>query len=85
MIEIIKLNEVEYFKSASTFPLDFCLFYDVSLTEDGKYSLHIRESRNGIGIYKTFETYDAVKKYLNKQEESLDKLIRLNSRLEIFE
>lgn len=85
MIDIIKLDEVEYLESASTFPLDFCFFYDVSLTEDGNYSLHIRESRNGIDIYKTFETYDAVKKYLNKQEESLDKLIRLNSKLEIFE
>lgn len=85
MIDIIKLDEIEYFSSASTFPLDFCLFYDVSLTDDGRYSLHIRESRNSIDIYKTFETYDEVKKYLNKQEENLDKLIRLNSKLEIFE
>lgn len=85
MIDIIKLDEKEYFKCSATFPLDFCFFYTVSLTEDGRYSLHIRESRDGVDIYKTFETIDEVKKYLNKQEEGLDKLISLNHKLDLFE
>lgn len=85
MIDIIRLDEKEYLKCSATFPLDFCFFYTVSLTEDGRYNLHIRESCNGIDIYKTFETINEVKKYLNKQEESLEKLISLNNKLEIFE
>lgn len=85
MIDIIKLDEKEYLKCSATFPLDFCFFYTVSLTEDGRYNLHIRESRDGVDIYKTFETINEVKKYLNKQEESLDKLISLNHKLNLFE
>ena len=85
MIDIIKLDEREYLESTYTFPLEFCFSYKVSLTEDGRYNLHIRESCGGVDIYKTFETIDEVKKYLNKQEESLEKLISLNNKLEIFE
>ena len=85
MIDIIKLDEKEYFKCSAAFPLDFCFFYTESLTEDGRYNLHIWEGCNGVDIYKTFETINEVKKYLNKQEESLEKLISLNNKLEIFE